>query len=226
MADPQINNAVRAQAIWQAKSGLPEDRFVTSWAFVRQAIGNINLETQLNEVAERLREFWLEPATGTFAVCDYLPKAITAQGLQIRCYALADEPPREPHVYDFETGRGATDAVFPWEVATCLSFYADRNLPRRRGRVFLGPLTLKARVELDGVVRTSDDFRADLVYSANRLAHERGIGDEMQWAVLSPTDGEIRPVTNGWVDDAFDTMRKRGQEPSVRTAFGPGTESP
>lgn len=221
MADPQINNAVRAQCIWRAASGLPEDRFVTSWAFIRGgAMPGSNAESQAEEVAERLREFWLTPVEpGPQPVAGFLPSAVTSQGLEIRCYDLGQEVPREPRIFEYTFASGSGGSQLPREVAVCLSFFAGRNLPRRRGRVFIGPLTSTAVTESAAGPVVKSDFRQVLSAAAQRLALEEGINDEMDWAVLSQRDGEIRPVTAGWVDDAFDTVRKRGSAALSRTTW-------
>lgn len=227
MADPQIDNAVRAQCIWNAPSGLPTDRFVTSWAFVR-ITGSIATggAQQADEVAERLREFWLEPAGGNI-VASFLPTSIANRGLEIRCYDLGDPPGnkqagipgREPRIYNFPANFGNASPSLPREVAVTLSFYARRSTPRTRGRVYLGPLTQAAT---DGTpeCKVSEAFRTCIAAAADRLANAEGAGDDMNWGVLSPTDEEIRGVTGGWVDDAFDTIRSRGQEAGTRTEWG------
>lgn len=222
MADPQIDNVVRAQCIWSAPSGLPEDRFVTTWAFVRGGIGTDpfkGAEAQADEVAERLREFWLEPTSvQAMSVSQCLPVAIANRGLEIRCYDLGQAPPRQPRIYNYPVANSGAGKALPEEVAIAMSFYAERNLPRQRGRVFIGPLT--DSVVVDGTpVRVNGSWQQILSAAANRLALETGVGDSMRWGVLSQADGEIRPVTAGWVDDAFDTIRKRGSAPSGRSEW-------
>lgn len=221
MADPIIDNAVRVQCIWQAPSGLPEDRFVTSWAFIRAVAGAKVWPNSAEEISERLREFWLEPvAPRSDPVASYLPNSVTAQGLEIRCYDLGQAPPREPAVFAHETTAGSSSTPLPREVAVTLSFYADRNIPRHRGRVFIGPL---ASNTLAGTSSSAvhPNLQASLTEAANRLAHGRGASDDMQWAVLSQMDAEIRPASDGWVDNAFDTIRKRGAEATDRMVWPP-----
>lgn len=220
MADPIIDNAVRAQCIFQGPSGLAEDRYVTSWAFIRSTIGSAGQEEQSDEVAERLREFWLEETTNAQAtVFQSMAGDLAPGGLQIRTYDLGQSPPREPRVYDFSLP-GAGNSSLPREVAVTMSFFADRNLPRQRGRVFIGPVSVNAMTVGGGGPRPTENLRNTLAASAERLSSlGMGVGDQMQWAVLSPTDAEIRPVTAGWIDDAFDTQRRRGESPTTRTAW-------
>lgn len=223
MADPILNNVVRAQCIWKAPSGLPTDVFVTSWAFVRDTVSSSSGLAQSEQVADRLREFWLDPVAPNGAVSGLLPGAIVTRGLEIRTYDLGESPPREPRIYNYPVpGGGSGDAGLPREVAVCLSFYATRNLPRQRGRVYIGPLTgTSVGTSAGGVPVVAPLVRDRIAAAANRLANGTGVGDSMRWGVLSQVDQEIRRTTNGWVDDAFDTIRSRGQEPLVRTTWGP-----
>jgi hypothetical protein len=39
------------------------------------------------------------------------------------------------------------------------------------------------------------------------------------WVVYSPTDDAYHEVANGWVDNAWDTQRRRGYKPTSRTTF-------
>lgn len=228
MADPVIPNVVRAQSIWHGPSGLPTDRFVTTWAFVRDQAVTGDAGTQADEVAERLREFWLEPTDASPNVAFYIPGSIVDLGLEIRCYDLGEAvtPPQErtPRIYEYEAiGMGGNNSTpLPREVAVTLSFYAERNQPRLRGRVYLGPFTSSALTVEPDDARVSTSMRTAIVKAAHRLSSAgMGVGDRMQWGVLSQMDQEIRPVTHGWVDDAFDTIRSRGQDPLTRTTFSP-----
>jgi len=39
---------------------------------------------------------------------------------------------------------------------------------------------------------------------------------------VSPSDGAAFPVQSGWVDDAFDTQRSRGDAPTTRIEWSDG----
>lgn len=123
-----------------------------------------------------------------------------------------------------------SDADLPAEVAACVSFHADlsavsehvgntRPRARRRGRIFVGPLkagtaTLGGpnEVFLDGT------FRADLAAAGhNLLAGLTADGAPLQ--VWSRVDAVVRPVVGGFVDNTFDTQRRRGLKATLRTLF-------
>lgn len=95
------------------------------------------------------------------------------------------------------------------EVALCLSYYSGANTPRRRGRMYLGPLTgtqMNNRPSinlLQGVI--------DLGAGINALG-----GLDVSWVQYSPTDNVNSDVTDYYVDNAWDTQRSRGLNPTGR----------
>lgn len=128
----------------------------------------------------------------------------------------------------------------PREVAVCVSFHGDlTNIPqsipggppgpegdtrpaaRRRGRLYIGPLsTATGGEDPDLGSRPTSTFRNKVRDCASRLAnHNNGLPDQPQWCVLSQRNDAVYPVIGGWVDDAWDTQRRRGLAPTVRSVF-------
>jgi len=100
----------------------------------------------------------------------------------------------------------------PREIALCLSFYASRNIPRQRGRLYLSmignnPETLNLRPPASSRTRALD--------LATGLAAIGG--PDIDWEVWSPTTKSGHPVTTAWVDDEWDTMRSRGLRSTLRS---------
>lgn len=130
-------------------------------------------------------------------------------------------------VADMPIKMSSPSPSMPSEVAVVLSFHGDltgalvevgntRPRARRHGRVFLGPLNKNAVEEgLLSVVRPAVAFRTAVIDAAEVLAESAG----PVWSVWSRTDGVIREVRGGWVDDAFDTQRRRGVAPTLRGTF-------
>jgi hypothetical protein len=148
-------------------------------------------------------------------------KAIT----ETRAYKLGDAHgagvTREPLIREYQNGSPATAASLPSEVALCLSFYAGRNLPRRRGRVYIGPLlTMAAFTDstTTGIVRPSDSLRTAMTASAKTL-QASAVTAGLRWCVLSQSDSNLKDITAGWVDNAFDTQRRRGEDASSRMTW-------
>lgn len=117
----------------------------------------------------------------------------------------------------------------PDEVSVCLSFHGDlaglversgstRPANRHRGRIFLGPLTT-------GVMGQDPDNHDVLVHSTPRQAFADAAGRILAgvfgatWCVWSRTNAALYPVVGGFVDNAFDTQRRRGIRATSRQVW-------
>ncbi len=156
--------------------------------------------------------------TTPLSICEALVQevygvaAITPSGYtQLRCsaYLMSDPEPRPERAFK-QNLAVPTAAVLPGprEVALCLSYYADRNLPRQRGRIYVGP-----HYQLD--TRPSTTVIANVMALGNRIALVGGIG--ASWVIYSPTTGISRDITNYWVDNEWDTVRSRGLDATTRS---------
>lgn len=99
----------------------------------------------------------------------------------------------------------------PREVACCLSYFATRNLPRQRGRIYLCQ-AFNGSVGIGG--RPSSPTRAMALAVAQGIADLGGV--DVDWQVWSPTDHIGRNVTWAWCDDEWDTIRSRGLDATTR----------
>lgn len=139
--------------------------------------------------------------------------------VRVKWYDLEDAMPRAPRADVLKTKAGSL-AAGTHEVALCLSYFADRNSPRRRGRVYFGPFQAS-----DLQPRPSDTLRNNVLQMGTRFA---GLGGaDVDWVVFSPTSSAggglvANPVTDTWVDDAWDTQRSRGRAPTKRVTAKPG----
>jgi hypothetical protein len=129
-----------------------------------------------------------------------------------RLYDMAEPMPREiqgeadhiPTVNGSEAG--------PREVALCLSYFAERNLPRNRGRIYVGPWTNGQMTERPAASTGTDPLTV-LSNLRTLLANIGGI--DVEWCVYSPTtpgpiSDQFKKVTGGWQDNEWDTQRSRG----------------
>lgn len=134
-------------------------------------------------------------------------------GLEIRVYDLGGGQPTFQKQYPAITSTGETG---PGEVAICLSYSAvddpDASTARRRGRIYVGPL-LAAQV---GQRRVSDVQAAAVLDFGEDLASV-GFASNTTWLLYSRTDTQTAKIESIWVDDAWDTQRRRGLAPSKRT---------
>lgn len=204
---------VRALLITQGQSMLPADRYVNTFHFS-------NAEPYGDHSAA------INSALQTFVNGNNIshPLAYYLSGMvlrgtnlgEIRTYNMADLEPREPLIYPFTVGAAAASAQpYPEEIACCISVQGDPpHTPSRRGRIYFGPINEAAGAYAVGTVRPASTFRADLNKAAQTLA-----GTTLGWSVYSTKLGSFTPITNGWVDDAWDVQRKRGIDESARSVW-------
>jgi hypothetical protein len=141
----------------------------------------------------------------------------------IKVYDMGDPVPRQPlTVFPMVTFPVApAQTGFPDEVALVLSFQGAKvsGVPqaRRRNRVYFGPVTTASAVVTSNENRPSAGIIDDLIKAADEKLAIATLG--VEWIVRSETTGVVTPVTDGWVDNSWDTQRRRGTAPSARTVF-------
>lgn len=145
---------------------------------------------------------------------------LATSGATVEYYRLSDPAPRRAvHTDPLPITNWGPDTL-PTECAIVLSFQAEpiSGLPqaRRRGRIYLGPLS-KSTVDTDGMV--TDAAVAAFANAGRLLLDASDAAADWTWAVYSPTDGTGANVANGWVDDSFDTQRRRGRKATSRSLF-------
>jgi hypothetical protein len=218
MADPVIPGGIRVQFIIPGLSGLAEDRFVTTWAF-RTESGLPPTPVNLADAINLVGSFFAEPSgTGGAPIATFLGFQCDNANAEGRAYRLGDPPPREPFILP-KPLPAASSTGMPSEVAIVASFYGTRNLPRRRGRVYIGPLSASpAMFDNSGTIprpRPSVMVTSALQAASARL-QQQAVALQLRWCVLSQRDAALVPITAGWVDDAWDTQRRRGEQSQIR----------
>lgn len=219
---------IRAQCSWQGKSGLAEDRFVNTFYF-QNAVPDV---ADFGACATALRRFYTETNTNaggaaTAALIEYMsPTALKpTEQLTIKLYDMADPEPRSPMLTDISTITFppiGTKKTMPYEVALCMSFKAvtqSGDTPaRNRGRVYIGPIVHTAMGdEVLEMGRPNSALRQAIGGAGVRMRTEQlAVGNI--WVVHSPTTGPLsaKPVVTIWCDDAWDTQRRRGLQPTLR----------
>lgn len=222
---------LRATVTVPHDSGLPRDAIQNTWAFSNT--GTVDRDLAAVEIDTRLTAFY--NALNTFLSSQY-----TWADARVSIVDMTDAKPRIPY-YDEALGlteAGTTINDMPAEVAVCLSFQSARasgyNMRRRRGRVFVGPFAVgsadQAQVQsgLYGLIATAAadhllNYTPALVkwsvYSPY-THHGIAVGDR-----LTKDDPEVpdflpasfTQVARLWVDNAWDTQRRRGPKASART---------
>jgi hypothetical protein len=193
---------VRAQVSAALDTTLPRDRVVNVTHFnVRGAFATFGTDFQnlCNDLHDIFVNNWYSPP-GSMEV-------IT------KMYNLDDPEPRAPKASRTTGAAVARSANVPREVALCLSFYAERNLPRSRGRIYLSPAALGSS-SLSAKPTTTMMNQALAI--ADALSGLGGI--DVDWCVFSRMDNSFKKVTNAYVDDEWDVQRRRGLRASNRVA--------
>ena len=136
-------------------------------------------------------------------------------------YNRADPQPRAPvleRTWSFPSAPAGN--ALPQEVAKCVSFQgapeSGVSQARRRGRVYIGPLDV-ACLATDG--RPINTFLAALGTAATALLAASDAATDWIWTVFSSSTGDSSPITNGWIDNAWDTQRSRGITATARQTF-------
>lgn len=136
------------------------------------------------------------------------------------------------HTGSFPLTAPLSNVALPEEVAVCASFHAEPVLGLRKsstsGRVFIGPLNDAAQTPSSG--GRPDGAIIQALIAAMQELHDASSNavDEHRWSIYSRTaderldwDGPTEfPVIGGFVDNAFDTQRRRGLDPSTRSTWG------
>jgi len=149
-------------------------------------------------------------------------------------YDLEDASPRVPiHHDEIGLALGTGDGV-PNECAVFLSYHgalvSGINPARHRGRIYLGPWDVSNVDQGAGDSIVSATLRDMINANAEILMDTTTVAGN-PWAVFSPTTAGNPPwsptaisdatfqVQGGWVDDAWDIIRKRGARAASRAIF-------
>jgi hypothetical protein len=193
---------IRAQVSTHRAADLPIDHIVNTVYFDDFNIdptGGTNWQTIANDIR------------GAFNARDTQPGGY---GCEVKVYNMADAEPRPvkaaaPWVAS-GSGSGASAAR---EVSLCLSYFSERNLPRFRGRLYIGPM-------VNALERPTPYVVNSLIALADRLAAIGG--PDVDWQLYSPTRGAFSKITDVWVDDEWDTIRSRGLRATTRSRKATG----
>lgn len=227
----------------QMFGGMPEDRVQTTFniAFLNEAA----FVADVLEIAVGVTNFWnTVPAGGTNFVAHYVSEVVqrTAGGASILGYYTDDFSGATPlgsplMTASFTLGNAGAGGQFPEEVAACISYNADlddvpitepnptpppaiiRPQQRRRGRMFIGPLASLSGTDGAQSIRPSSTFMTDLGLAFSEMCEYINANTDGTVSVWSKADGAMYPVVGGYVDNAWDTQRRRGLDATTRVAF-------
>lgn len=206
----------KVQVILHHDSGLPEDDVVNTFHF--DILATPFVAAEADDMIDDVIAFYTTNGTSGHHVSEYLSQNLTGLAT-FKVYALADPLPRVPLVTRTSVAiPTATSGVqMPQEVALCLSYSAapvsGTIAARRRGRLYIGPFQDTARSAGDGSPASA--LRLAMREAGKRLM----LSTDTNWCVFSPTDNSSGTIVQGYVDNAWDTQRRRGTAPTVRETF-------
>lgn len=226
----------RVQHIYNHKSGQAEDAILNTLYF--SSIVSPPTGTWLTDLDAAVLKFYNDPVgSPARSIHQYIGSVqmLTARETN-KIYNMADDPPRIP-VGNFTDPApdwpNNTTPAMPSEVAICLSFRGNlesgQPAARRKGRIFIGPLnTSVLQADTNGTARVHAELQQTFVNAAQRLQADAQTAG-FNWIVFSPTSvaaeqpsggdfGEFE-VTSAWVDNAFDTQRRRGVNAGSRVTL-------
>jgi hypothetical protein len=225
---------VLAQVTLPAKSAIPRDNVVNTFAFLTPTADIVDVD--LLGLTGAIELFYNTAPSGHNSIAGFINDSIarTTDGVVVKYYNLAGHLDGSPHgspvsIQTFTLGNMVPGSeALPREIAACLTFqcaygsdaeFAGHTRPRARdrGRIYLGPLT-NGTGQTDATTgrrRLTTSFQETVTIAAAALIAFPATA----WAVWSRKAGLLNPVTGGWCDDAYDVQRRRGERPVLRTLF-------
>jgi hypothetical protein len=216
---------VRVMFVGQGASLLPEDRFVNVFHFHDPTL--LPPGPAVDACLDVVEDCYTGSISGGNSMgtffSPYMMRAATLIG-----YDLLSPEPRTPVPRAITLG-GAQGEGLPEEVALVLSTHgAPPITARRRGRVYFGPLTNGVSTVVDGSNTTPSRpaqasagqlVQAAVAFGTKMVTDSAVIG--MPWCIRSTVPSEnFVPITGGFVDNAWDTQRRRGPTTTARTLWG------
>lgn len=234
---------IKSQVVFGSTSGLPRDQVVNTFHWFCETYD----VTKQGLIAGFLESFYESvPGGGTKSLNGFFGPSIVLP-YSIRLYNLADPEPRVPIIIPKALGSTGSGSL-PRDVALVGSFQGDPQAgvsPRRkRGRIYFGPVSAyyggttseSTGTNLQSWFGPSAAFIETLRLAMLQLSSEAAAAADLDWIVYSAaardnSDDTIpyeerpllapmnSPVSNGWVDNEWDTQRGRGTLASTRSVW-------
>lgn len=208
----------RAQVTGHYFSGLPGDVF-TNTLYFYTGIDPVGPAESL-AISDRL-------AAAYGRIDNYISPVVNPRLLDVMVYDMSEPEPRLPvaPLQQILLGPTGSDSGMPNEVAACLSYHgayiSGRPRARLRGRIYLGPLSTSAcsMGAAAAFPRLNTNFINDMKLMAEDLSDPTNGAAAGVWVQYSPTDDVFSPIVECFIDNEFDTQRRRGNEATTRLTF-------
>lgn len=201
-----------AQVAFESATTLPKDRMVNTFSFE----GSESV-TDVSNIDDMLVDFYTNEQISN-SISDFFPSQTYSGDYTVSVYCLDDPEPRVPRGVFPHSFTPSVLTAFPTEVSLVLSFHGDFvsgvNLQRQRGRIYLPALAASLNVSPG---RPATTFINDVLSAAGELADAAAASTAFDWVVWSRAGNTTYgPVNQGWVDDEWDTQRRRGRSAANR----------
>ena len=189
----------RAQIAVGSDTAFPRDRVCITPHFNDSADGNA--QTLATDLADKMNTFFT-----------------STREIVVKVYDAQKGKPNPPMATATRAAGLTPAAAVNREVSICLSYYATTNAPRHRGRIYIPAFwvsTGSLGVRPTGAQMTAIEQFVSMFATSGPAS--------VIWCVYSRKDQVARNVTNWWVDDEWDSQRRRGLRSSTRnTGTTPG----
>lgn len=236
MADGVLSLVVSLESV----TGLPENKVVN---VLNVGVDGVLGGTTVDDCIDEVVEFWTTLAVGQGTVMgSWLSDSISrvASAATVTAYSTLDLTGATPMGSPIDTRSFTVPAAvagtpLPEEVATVISYHGDldgvpvtqanpapppaviRPAQRRRGRMYVGPLQIQTGAEAGNILRPASNYRTDSVLAFSRMAESINTHASVYFGVWSKSDAEVWQAVSCYMDDAWDTQRRRGVDPTTRT---------
>lgn len=207
----------RVMFVGHGPSNLPADRIVNVFHFLSEGTYPADVE----EALDKVQQFYLG-ARSTRPIAQWLSPWVQRDA-ELRAYDMESPPDRVPTIRALDLGTVPSSAGLAEEVAMVITLHGavpPALSSRRRGRIYIGPLNSFCFVGGSTTEKSHPQptLLADLAEAATELADMSETG--MRWSIhsITPSSNYV-PIAGGYIDDAFDTQRRRGPDPTTRTLW-------
>lgn len=207
---------IQCQIVFPSVTNIPKDAVTNTLHFYTTDISTYDLDN----VRDMIIDFYTSNNGGSSSITRHYSNQVGPTA-EIRYYNLGDPKPRVPiRVDTFARSASSSNSALPGEVALVLSFQglkeSGANMARRRNRIYLGPFNTNT-LATDG--RPQGSLIADIRRAAAEMLRASDASFQWNWDVFSPTDDDSHRVVSGWVNNAWDTQRRRGVEATTRNPW-------
>jgi hypothetical protein len=198
--------------------GVPADASVND---VYHTIGDgiFDPSTDYQNHADQVRDCFSGHSAGYSAFTWYQNRRIT-----VKVYDLADTKPRPERAVSIFTPASInyedpTHMAAP-QVCLCLSYYAGRNIRGKRSRIYIGPFGTTTSISFAAMTRFAPTIVQTGILELGHSLFDVG-GENVAHVIQHTAGGTPSVVTNYWVDDRWDTQRRRLPKATGRLTLAP-----